>query len=599
MGKDFLPLDVLLKVPCVDSYEGFDLSPDGKTVAFSWNSTGQWEIYLLPIGGSSPPRQITSGKGAKFAPTWSPDGRRLAYVLDPEGGECFDIYTYHLVTKEFLNLTPDTAEAIHPSLSWSPDGNWIGFASNRAGSFDSYIIPSNGGEAKKVLARPEPDWKVVWSPNGKWIAVVMEAIGQDYHTMLIPFPEGEPFPVSEEGQVISSRDIAWSPDGNQLAFTSDHYGRYDVGIFNVESHSVSWLTDSDGDRESPTWSPDGNKVAYISSWGPTTALEIHNLYNSSVIKYQYGRGVHYHPLFTPDGNRLLFTFNTPQHPDDLMSLRLSDGRYQQLTRSLPRWISRDALVTPLEVTYPSMDKENVPALLYLPASDGVVHPAVIYVHGGPNWLTQITWDPLIQHMVSRGWVVLAPNYRGSTCYGREWQLANQFDLGGRDTQDIVAGADYLVQAGFADSKKIAVTGRSYGGYLTMTGLTQYPDRWAGGSAVVPFLNWFTSSTAAREDLVHWDRENMGDLEEQHDLYYERSPFFFLDRVQAPVQLICGAHDPRCPASESILARDRLKELGKQVDFILYEDEGHSFLKTENVIKSKLHQVEFLANVLEK
>jgi dipeptidyl aminopeptidase/acylaminoacyl peptidase len=133
----------------------------------------------------------------------------------------------------------------------------------------------------------------------------------------------------------------------------------------------------------------------------------------------------------------------------------------------------------------------------------------------------------------------------------------------------------------------------------MTSLTQYPNRWAVGSAVVPFLNWFTAHANSREDLQHWDRENFGDPEENHDLWYERSPYFFLDRIIVPVQLICGAHDPRCPASESTQARDELLAQGKEIDFVLYQDEGHSFLNTENQVDAKSRRVTFLAKVLEE
>ncbi len=132
----------------------------------------------------------------------------------------------------------------------------------------------------------------------------------------------------------------------------------------------------------------------------------------------------------------------------------------------------------------------------------------------------------------------------------------------------------------------------------MTCLTQFPELWCGGSAVVPFLNWFKSHTESREDLQHWNIENMGDPVENPERWYNTSPYFFLDRVQAPIQLICGAHDPRCPASESLDARDKLIELGRDVDLLLYEDEGHSFLKIENVIDSEMKRVEFLAKMLD-
>jgi dipeptidyl aminopeptidase/acylaminoacyl peptidase len=200
-------------------------------------------------------------------------------------------------------------------------------------------------------------------------------------------------------------------------------------------------------------------------------------------------------------------------------------------------------------------------------------------------------------MASRGWTVLEPNYRGSTGYGRSWQIASRFDMGGVDTRDCAAGAEYLKRENLAD--RIVVTGRSHGGYLTMTCLTQFPGLWCGGSAVVPFLNWFKSHQESREDLQHWNLENMGDPNENSDKWYNASPYFFLDRVSAPVQLICGAHDPRCPAVESSDARDKLVELGKEVQLLLYEDEGHSFLKMKNVIDAETKRVVFLAEVLER
>ncbi|MGD8475175.1 MAG: alpha/beta fold hydrolase, partial [Anaerolineae bacterium] len=292
------------------------------------------------------------------------------------------------------------------------------------------------------------------------------------------------------------------------------------------------------------------------------------------------------------------------HPCDLWRLDTADGSLRQLTHSLPADLQRAPFAMPEQVRYPSLDGTSVPALLYRPAPESGPAagsgppPAVVYVHGGPNWLTQVTWDPLVQHMVSRGWAVLAPNYRGSTGYGRAWQLASRFDLGGCDTEDVVAGADYLSREGLADPARIAVTGRSWGGYLTMTAMTGYPDRWAGGSAVVPFINWFTAHANSREDLQHWDRENFGDPERDRELYRERSPYFSLERIAAPVQMICGAHDIRCPASESVQARDRLRALGKACELALYEDEGHSFLKIENIIDAKRRQMAFLARILE-
>jgi dipeptidyl aminopeptidase/acylaminoacyl peptidase len=201
-------------------------------------------------------------------------------------------------------------------------------------------------------------------------------------------------------------------------------------------------------------------------------------------------------------------------------------------------------------------------------------------------------------MASRGWVVLVPNYRGSTGYGRDWQLASRFDFGGVDTDDVAAGALYLVREGLADPHRIGITGRSHGGYLTACCLTRYPELWAVGSAVVPFLNWFTNHNEIRPDLQHWDLENFGDPVKDYGLWRERSPSFFLDRLRTPLQLICGRQDARCPISDSIQAYNDLKRMEKEANMILYEDEGHTFLKMENILDSEQRRVAFLAKYLE-
>jgi dipeptidyl aminopeptidase/acylaminoacyl peptidase len=458
-------------------------------------------------------------------------------------------------------------------------------------------MPSTGGEARKVLDLSSSDDKVHWSLDGSMLAVVVEGTAQDYWIYLVPLEGGEPYPIAIDGEPIPAKDACWSPDSQRLAFSSNLHGNFEIGIYEIDSGAISWVTAEEGEKESPDWSTKG-QLSYVISHGPRSELAIYTLQTGEVSTVQIEPGVVYSPKFDPHGEQIIFVFDNPRYPDDLWSFSLKDQIFNQLTKSLPDSIDRRNIPMPEEVYYPSLDGVQVPALLYRSETGPDLPPAVIFIHGGPNWLTQNTWYPMIQHVVSRGWVVLAPNYRGSTGYGRDWQLASRFDLGGVDTADVAAGAIFLRDQGIADKDRIAITGRSWGGYLTMTCLTQHPDLWSAGSAAVPFLNWFTSHANSRVDLQHWDRENFGDPEENHQLWYDHSPFFFLDRIQAPVQLVCGAHDVRCPASESTQAYERLKSLGKVCEYILYPDEGHSFLKVENQVKSKKQQVDFLAKYLE-
>jgi dipeptidyl aminopeptidase/acylaminoacyl peptidase len=594
-----LALEKLLKIPGIDPDNGFDISPDGSALAFSWNVSGQWELYTLSLDDISPPRCITQGPGAKFAPNWSPDGANLAYVLDLDGGENYDIWVYHLPSGKHTNLTPDTGYAIQPDINWSPDGSELAFAADISGKFEAYRLSLQDGAIYPVSHLPNPVYKVKWSPTGDVIAVVAHGSGQDFFTYFVSIQNSECYPIAIDDQAISAKDIAWSPTGNLLAFASNVQNNHQIGVFDKTTRHITWISDDDKENEYPAWSPDGSQITYVSQDGPETELIVRRVDGQKAMNsYQIAKGIHYHPAFTPDGKSILVVFDNPSLPDDLWLLSLATGAFRQLTNSLPAEFHNTPFAIPEHIHYTSLDGKSVPALLYRPDQNNRSSPAVIYIHGGPNWLAQFTWDPLVQHMVSRGWVVLAPNYRGSTGYGRAWQLANRFDLGGRDSGDIAAAAQYLVSTDIAHPDLIAVTGRSYGGYLTMTSLTFYPDFWAGGSAVVPFLNWFTGHENSRPDLKHWDLENFGDPVKDEALYHERSPYFFLERIKSPVQFVCGAHDPRCPASESIQAHEALLTLGKTCDLALYPDEGHVFLKIDNIVDAKRRQVDFLAGLLD-
>jgi dipeptidyl aminopeptidase/acylaminoacyl peptidase len=600
-----IDLETLLRVPCVEMEMGFDISPDGQRVAFSWNPEGRWEIYemYLPTGtvpskiSESTPKLVSSGPGGKFHPRYSADGCNLAYVVDFDGSENFHIIQHDLISGKQTDLTVDITGAIQAFFAWSPDAKRIAFISDQSGRFNVYVLTLADGDVHLALDTGYPAWKVAWSPDGKWLAVSVEASGIDYGTYVVPPDGGSAWRVSDRDGPIDAGHASWSPNSLSLAFSSDTNGFNNIGIYDIEAHRITWLTDGDGEKQFPTWSPDGKRLAYIFNHGTISWLAVQKPGEPAGM-YQIEPGVHYLPHFTLDGNHLIFGFDNPRYPDDLWLLSLESGNFKQLTHSLPVALANAVFVRPEEISYPGMDGTPIPALLFAPPGLQSPGPAVVLVHGGPDWLFEMTWYPLMAHMASRGWVVLVPNYRGSTGYGRTWQAASRFDFGGVDTDDIAAGAYFLRRRGLADLHRIAVTGRSHGGYLTASCLTRYPDLWAAGSAFVPFLNWFTNHNEIRPDLQQWDIENFGDPIENHALWQERSPSFFLDRIVAPLQLICGRHDARCPISDSIEAQKVLQRMGKEVALHIYEDEGHIFLKMENILDSELRRTAFLAKYIE-
>ncbi len=599
-----LNLTQLLRVPHVDNGLKFDISPDGQRLIFAWNKTGKWELWSATSPDVTHKLQSletleSEMEGAKFSPRFSPDGTILAYALDIDGSESYQIVVHNLQTNISTNLTPNIVYAHQPNFSWSPDSKMLAVLSDKHGQFALHLLHLDGIPGRMIKNVFHPCWDVAWSPDGQWIAIEAESTASDRSIYVMPVNRSRKgvkvntVQLKINGQILNAQNPTWSPDSKFLAFSGENGEWHDIGLFNVETQAITWVNESAGDDTQPAWSRSGTIIGWIHSEGARTSFQFKD--GSGIIREKkVGNGVHSFPQFTSEG--VVILYEDPMHPCDLWKINLEDDSIQQLTNSLPDDLRNAEFIPPEEVFYTSKNRARVPALLYRAKNST---RAVINIHGGPNWLFQFLWYPIMSHMASRGWTVLAPNYRGSTGYGKKWQNASRYDMGGVDTDDCAAGVNYLLENGLAEKDKIAVTGRSHGGYLTMTCMTMYPELFAVGSAVVPFLNWLKSHKNSREDLQHWNIENMGDPEDNRELWIARSPYFFLDKVNAPVQLICGGNDPRCPASDSIDAHDKLIELGREVELLLYKGEGHSFLGIENVIDSEVKRVEFLAKVLEK
>jgi dipeptidyl aminopeptidase/acylaminoacyl peptidase len=269
---------------------------------------------------------------------------------------------------------------------------------------------------------------------------------------------------------------------------------------------------------------------------------------------------------------------------------------KQLTHSLLAGLSTDDMVQPFLVHYPSRDgKWQISAFVYVPhnAPRDHTHPGVVYIHGGPTSQTVNSFNRVIQYLANQGYLVIAPNYRGSTGYGKEFMDANRFDMGGGDLDDVLAAADWIQKTGYVDPKKLVVMGGSYGGYMTMMAVTKAPDMWAAGVPIVPFVNWFTEVQNEDPLLHEYDLATMGDPVKNEALWEDRSPINFVDRIKAPVLLLAGGNDPKCPKSEAQQVADAIKKHGGTVELKIYENEGHGFARVENQIDAYAHVADFL------
>jgi dipeptidyl aminopeptidase/acylaminoacyl peptidase len=595
-------------------------SPDGKSIAFISNMSGRNNIWMVSAEGGWP-TQLTVSDQRQSSVAWSPDGKWIAYQSDYDGDEQWDIFIASPKTGKVVNLT-STREIAESDPTWSPDGRYLAYLvkpkTSAAYEIDIYDMVMR--EVKHLTTNTPQDKRnsnPIWSKNGKYIVYTQEqAKGTDSNIFIADVATGKSSLLTphEGEQLYLANDIDPSPipDGGRVLITSNVANGYDnIGLldFSDKGGSVTgvlhpgaskWLTKDKWEIRGGEFSPDGKRLTFSANIDGNEDIYLHDLATGKSTALPIPKGVNEpaggHSAFTKDGSRLLYYHNGPTAPGDLWVYTLATGKSHQVTHSLVAGVRSEDMVEPYLVHYPSRDgKWTISALLYVPfnmARNGQ-NAAIIYIHGGPTSQTMNSFNRFVQYAANQGYMVLAPNYRGSTGYGKEFQQANLFDMGGGDLQDVLAGVDWIKQTGHLDPKKIAVMGGSYGGYLSMMSVTKAPEVWAAGVPIVPFVNWFTEIENEDPVLQQSDLATMGDVVKNKALYEERSPINFIDQIKAPLLLLAGGHDPRCPKSETQQVVDAIKKRGGTVDYKVYENEGHGFARVENQIDAYKRVADFL------
>jgi dipeptidyl aminopeptidase/acylaminoacyl peptidase len=580
-------------------------SPDGKSVAFVSNMSGRNNLWLVPADGGFPV-QLTVSDQRQSAPAWSPDGKWIAYQSDYNGDELWDIFLVSPKNGKIVNLT-QTSEIAELSPTWSSDGRYLAYEvkARSSAAYEIYVYDMVMREVKHITTGTPQDranYSPIWSKDGKFIIYTQDqAKGTDSNVFLADVATAQATLLTpHEGEArYSANDI--SPDGKRVLVTSNAPNGYlNIGLLDIATKKISWITKDKWQIRGEDFSPDGKRLVFRANVDGNEDIFIHDLATGRSTVLPAPTGVNQptggRTAFSSDGSRLLYMHNGPTAPGDLWIYHSATGKSTQLTHSLLAGIHSEDLVEPFLVHYPSKDgKWTISALLYVPfnmARNGQ-NAAIVYIHGGPTSQTTNSFNRFVQFAVNQGYMVLAPNYRGSSGYGKEFQQANLFDMGGGDLQDVLAGVDWIKQTGHLDPKKIAVMGASYGGYLSMMAVTKAPEVWAAGVPIVPFVNWATEIENEDPELSQSDLATMGDPVKNKALYEERSPINFVDQIKAPLLLLAGGHDPRCPKSETQQVVDAIKKRGGTVDSKVYENEGHGFARVENQIDAYKRVADFL------
>ena len=574
---------------------GPSFSPDGKRLSFLTDITGVAEVWSIPIDihVSTPawPDQLTFRGERVASASYSPTDDLLLVTADVGGNERTQLYSLSADGSAFTALTAQP-EAIYLFGGWSPDGTRIAYSSNErdARYFDVYERFMETGETRQLLQDDGTNYASGYSPDGRYVLVSRVLTNVRTQLFLLDTTTGEIrilTPEVSEGQALYAFP-SWSADGRGLYLLSNR-GRQFLSLawLDLAAAEMTYLREDSWGAENLALTRDGTRMALVINEDGYSRLQLFDVASGWEARRELPApalppGIIFEARWSQDGAQLALTHIAANDAADVWIWDVAEQVLWRATRSSLGGIPRETFIEPSLVRYPTFDGREIPAFLYLPRDRqprGL--PVVINVHGGPEGQVRPSFDPVIQYLVAQGYAVLAPNVRGSTGYGYEYQSLDDVRLRMNSVADLQYAVFWLRESGIADPKRIAVMGGSYGGFMVLSAITTYPDLWAAAVDIVGVANFVTFL----ENTGPWRRRmresEYGSLEHDREFLEQISPIHYVDRITAPLFVVHGANDPRVPIGEAEQIVAALRSRSVPVEYMRFEDEGHGLVKRAN------------------
>lgn len=577
---------------------------DNAALLFTNNMSGQFNLWRVPVDGGWP-SQLTAFtdetvRGIGVSPT---DGR-VVLCADHDGDEFHQLYLLD-PERGWPEKITDEPQVQHfvGTDAWAPDGTRFAYAANARTPTDMecWIREIESAEARPVFGAGMFSFPGPWSPDGTKLLAIDFRNNSDTSIHLIDLEEGssrELTPHDDEGLYFPA---AWAPDGTGFYLVTDEGSEFrGIAFYDLSTDSHEWIDEPTQDVEDLKLSADGRLLAWIVNDNGYDRLRVRDVESGGDLPApELPAGSRPHltgaepPLaLSPDGSRAALIVSSPRRPPEAWVVETATGRSAPVTDSRLGGLREDDLVEIELVSYPSFDGREIPAWLYRPDVDGKA-PVVLSIHGGPEAQEKPVYQPLYQYLLSRGIGVLATNIRGSTGYGKTYQRLIQRDWGGGDLKDWEHAVKWLQGQDWVDAERIAVFGGSYGGFAVLTCVTRLPDEWAAAVDIFGPSNLVTFAKAVPPTWKRFIARFVGDPETEVDFLMERSPITYVDNVRTPLLVIQGATDPRVVKGESDQMVEKLRELGREVEYVVFDDEGHGFTKRPNELKAYRLAAEWL------
>lgn len=566
------------------------------------DETGVFNAYRMNPETGETEALTESETDAVFALSWFPEDDRILVSADEGGDELTHIYVSD-ADGVLTDLTP--GEAVKAQFSgWAEDGSafWIATNERDGEAFDLYAYQTDDYERALIYENADSYQPGAISPDGRWLALVRNVSSADSDIYLVDLDseEREAVLITEHEGNIAHNVYTFTADSSALIYATNEHGEFNQAwTYDLDTGETAPLIEADWDVSYVDVSPSGRyRVSAVNADGRTEA---------TITDLQTGQPVSLPDLppgdvlsvrFSRDETAIAFLLNASTSPSNIHVAQLETGAHARLTDALNPAIDQSDLVTAEVVRFDSFDGLEIPGILYRPHAAGADAPvpAVIWVHGGPGGQSRDGYNPVLQHLANHGYAVYAANNRGSSGYGKTFYHMDDRRHGWEDLQDIVAAGDYMRSLDWVDESRVAVMGGSYGGFMTAAALAFHPEAFEAGINIFGVTNWVRTLQSIppwwgsfRDSLY----DEMGDPFEDEERLRSISPLFHAENIVRPMLVIQGANDPRVLQVESDELVEAARSSGAEVEYIVFPDEGHGFLRRENRITASNAYVEFL------
>jgi len=580
---------------------GPSFSPDGARIGFVSDLSGSPQAWSVPVEGGWPSK-ITALDDPVGRLDWSPAGDHVALLVSPGGGMNRQVYAVRPDGSDLRRLTAGGAESNRLG-PWLRDGSQLFITSNRRdpASLDTFLVDVRTNQWHEVARTRGMSVVMDVSGDGSRALLWRGATG-DNDLYLLDLEHGTERHLTPHVGNSSVGTARFSPDGRAVYLSTDDGHEFSVfarlQLDGSAQGSIETILARDYGLEAFEVSRDGSCVALVWNVAGRSEIELFDLRVNVEVRRSL---VPFYVLgdirWSPDGAHLAFDGWGPAVASDIYILDRGDGGLRQLTHTPHPGVDLGALPLPRLERFAAHDRLPLSGWLYVPTQFAVPGPVVVSFHGGPEGQERPMFNRTYSALLELGIAVFAPNVRGSIGFGKTFQHLDDRERRFDAIRDIEACLDHIVAIGIADAQRIGAMGWSYGGYMTMAAITEFPERFAAAVCQYGIVNLRTWFAHTERWIAASSIDEFGDPDSDGDLLDRLSPINKIDRVRAPTLVLHGANDTNCPVEEAQQIASALTGRGVPVELVVFPDEGHGFTRPANRARAALETARWFEGYL--